>query len=307
VSQSVGQPESDLEKEALIMKDELAQPMTEILSKYDPKKPKVTADELRNLWLQYEPKSIEVIKAALREQQETIGIPVPILKSIADEISREARNRVDDYLPLIQLLWNEYGREGRVVALVPMGAMELTCPEKIVPLLKEMCRTCLTWEDADHLAMDALEPVVRKKPEDWLSATEAWLDDENKWVRRAGVIVIGRLPLKRPDYASQCLGLVERLLYDEDEDVEKAVSFAIRLVARAEIDPVHELLTHNIPPKNPAATWLLCDVIRSMAKILLPQFKDLLPLYEEWSANKSLTKKELGSIQSAIKTLQESN
>jgi hypothetical protein len=54
---------------------------------YAPGKPKNTADELRNLLLQYEPKSIEVIKAALREQQETIGIPVPILKTIGKEIS----------------------------------------------------------------------------------------------------------------------------------------------------------------------------------------------------------------------------
>jgi hypothetical protein len=120
------------------------------------------------------------------------------------------------------------------------------------------------------------------------------------------VIVLGRLPLKRPDYARQCLGLIERLLYDDDEDVEKAVSFAIRLVARAEIDPVRDLLTQHIPPENPAATWVLCDVIRSMAKIYLPDFVDLLPLYEEWSVAESLTSKERRSIQSAIKTLQES-
>ena len=62
------------------MEDKLAAQLTEILLKYDPEKPKVAADELRNLWLQYEPKSIEVIKAVLREQQETVGIPVPILK-----------------------------------------------------------------------------------------------------------------------------------------------------------------------------------------------------------------------------------
>jgi 3-methyladenine DNA glycosylase AlkD len=289
-----------------MMKDKLAKQLAEILLKYDPEKPKFAADELRNLWLQYEPKRIEVIKTALREQQETIGISVSILKSIAEEISKAACNHVDDYLPLIQLLWDEYGREGRVVALIPMGAMELTCPEIVVPLLREMCCTCLTWEDVDRLAMDALEPIVRKKPEDWLSVIESWLDDGNKWVRRAGVIVIGRLPLKHPEYVRQCVGLIERLLYDEDEDVKKAVSFAIRLVARAEIGPVHELLTQHIPPENPAATWVLCDVIRSMAKILLPQFKDLLPLYEEWSAVKSLTTKERGSIQSAIKILRES-
>ena len=289
------------------MKVKLEEQLTKTLLKYDPEKPKVVADELRNLWLQYDPKSIEVIKAELREQQETIGIPVPILKSIGKEISKVARNHLDDYLPLIQLLWDEYGREGRVIATIPMGAIELTDPEIVIPLLREMCRTCLTWEDVDRLAMDALEPIVRKKPEEWLSVTESWLDDENKWVRRAGVIVIGRLPLKRPDYAGQCLGLIERLLYDEDEDVKKAVSFAIRLVTRGEIGPVHELLTQHVPPVNPAATWVLCDVIRSMTKSLLPEFVDLLPLYEEWSASESLTTQGRRSIQSAIKTLKKVN
>jgi 3-methyladenine DNA glycosylase AlkD len=282
------------------MKDKQAEQLAEILMKYDPEKPKIAADELRNLWLQYDPKSIEVIKAALREQQETIGIPVPILKSIGKEISKVAYQQVDDFLPLIQLLWDKYGREGRVVATIPMGAMELTYPEKVVPLLKEMCRTCLTWEDVDRLAMDALEPIVRKKPEEWLSATESWLDDENKWVRRASVIVIGRLPLKRPDYARRCLGLIGQLLNDEDEDVKKAVT-------RGEIGPVHEFLTQYVPPENPAATWVLCDVVRSMAKIYLSEFVDLLPLYEEWNAAESLTSKERSSIQSAIKTLKKAN
>jgi 3-methyladenine DNA glycosylase AlkD len=286
-----------------MMKDKQVEQLAETLLNYDPEKTRVAADELRNLWLQFDPKSIEVIKASLREQQETIGIPVPILKSIGKEISKKARNQVDDYLPLIQLLWDEYGREGRVVATIPMGVMELTSPEKVVPILREMCRTCLTWEDVDRLAMDALEPIVRKDPEEWLSAPESWLDDESKWVRRAGVIVIGRLPLKRPDYARQCLGLIERLLYDEDQDVKKAVSFAIRLVARGEIGPVHELLTQYVPPENPAATWVLCDVIRSMSKDFLSEFVDLLPLYEDWNASESLTRRERLSIQSAIKTL----
>jgi 3-methyladenine DNA glycosylase AlkD len=286
-----------------MMKDNQVEQLTETLLKYDPEKPRVTADELRDLWLQFEPKSIEVIKASLREQQETVGIPVPILKSIGKEIGKQARKQVDDYIPLVQLLWDEYGREGRVVATIPMGAMEQTSPEKIVPLLREMCRTCLTWEDADRLAMDALEPIVRKKPEEWLGTPQSWLDDESKWVRRAGVIVIGRLPLKHPDYAAQCMGLIEHVLYDEEEDVKKAVSFAIRLVARGEIDPVHKFLAKNVPPENSSATWVLCDVIRSMSKDFIPEFVDLLRLYEKWNASESLTTREHRSIESAIRNL----
>ncbi len=65
----------------------------------------------------------------------------------------------------MRLLWDAYGREGRVVAVYPLGAMELADPEKIHPLLLELCRRCLTWEDADQLAMRAVEPIVRKYPD----------------------------------------------------------------------------------------------------------------------------------------------
>ena len=274
-----------------------------ILAAYDPAAPGDTADALRDLWLQFEPKSIAGIKAEQREQQETVGVPVPVLRSIGKEIGKVARKRVDDFVPLARLLWDEYGREGRVVAVVFLGAMELADPEIIVPLLMELCRTCVTWEDADQMAMRALEPIVRKKPEQWLSAMEPWLADENKWVRRVGVIVVGRLPMKHPAYATRCLELTERLLFDEDVDVKKAVSFAIRLVARGAIAPVRDFLARHVPPEDPAATWVLCDAIRSMTKKLLPEFALLLPLYEQWAANPALSARDRRSVESAAKTL----
>ncbi|NIS81027.1 MAG: hypothetical protein GTO14_12650 [Anaerolineales bacterium] len=287
------------------MKEKLTKQVEEILLTYDSAVPGVTADNLRDLWLQFEPKSIEVIKVELRDQQETLGIPVPVLKSIGKGIGKAARKRVDDFLPLAQLLWNEYGREGRVVAVIPLGAMELANPERIIPLLRKICRTCLTWEDADRLAMDALEPIIRKQPEQWLSAVEPWLEDANKWVRRAGVTVVGRLPMKQPEYAARCLEMINGMLCDEEEDVKKAVSFAIRLVARGEIRPVRDFLARHIPASDPAATWVLCDAIRSMTKAYLPEFMDLLPQYEKWLTDPSLSPSERRSIDSAIKTLKQ--
>lgn len=208
------------------MKQKIRKQVQGILSNHDPSKPHATADSLRALWLQFEPKSTAGIKAELREEQETIGTPVPVLKAIGKTISPEAKKHVDAFLPLTRLLWDDYGREGRVVALIPLGEMELVEPEVVMPLLKEICRTCITWEDADRLAMDALEPIVRKEPEHWLHAMEPWLVDENKWVRRAAAIVVGRLPMKKPAYTARCLSMLERLLYDEEADVRKAVSFA---------------------------------------------------------------------------------
>ena len=229
---------------------------------------------------------------------------MPVLKIIGKGISKVARQQVNDFKPLTRLLWEEYGREGRVVGVIPLGAMELKDPEQIMPLLNELCRTCVTWEDADRLAMDALEPIVRKHPEAWLGAVEVWLGDENKWVRRAGVTVVGRLPMKHAAYTGRCLELAGRLLFDEEVEVKKAVSFAIRLSARGEIGAVRDFLGRHVPPQDPAATWVLCDAIRSMTKSFLPGFISLLSAYEAWATDPSLSAKDRRSVESAVKTLQ---
>lgn len=277
--------------------------LSSILVAYDPRAPRATAGALRELWLQFEPKSMAGIKAELREQQETAGTPVPVLREIGKGLSKVARKRVADFVPLTRVLWDEYGREGRVVALIPLGAMELVEPETIIPLLREMGRTCVTWEDADRLAMDALEPVVRKDPEQWLGALEPWLADENKWVRRAGVTVAGRLPMKRPAYTARCLELAGPLLHDPETDVKKAVSFAIRLSARGDADAVRRFLAQRVPPADPAATWVLCDAVRSMTRAFLPAFSSLLPQYESWLVDPSLSAADRRSVESAVKAL----
>ena len=101
------------------------------------------------------------------------------------------------------------------------------------------------------------------------------------------------------------LELVAQLLHDDETDVKKAVSFAIRLAARGEIRPVRDFLVRNVPAKEPEAIWVLCDAIRSMTKAFVPEFLDLLPQYEKWRNDQSLTPAERRSIDSVIKTLKQ--
>lgn len=282
---------------------EIPNQVSEIVETYDPAAPSLTADRLRVLWLQFEPKSVAGIKAELRAQQETAGTPVPVLRAIGKTIGKQACKQVAAYVPLARTLWETYGREGRAIALIFLGPMELAAPGTVVDLLLELCPSCVTWEDADRLAMDALEPIVRKQPALWLDRIAPWLSHENKWVRRAGVTVVGRLPMKRPEYTAQCLALAETLLLDPETDVKKAVSFAIRLCARGDLDLVSDLLARHVPPSDPAATWVLCDVIRSMAKKLLPDLVPLRSQYEAWAQDPDLNARDLRSVESAVKTL----
>ena len=109
--------------------------------------------------------------------------------------------------------------------------------------------------------------------------------------------------MKHSAYTSRCLELIDPLLPDQDTDVKKGVSFAIRLCARGQTEPVREFLARHVPPEDPAATWVLCDAIRSMAKQLLPAFESLLPLYEKWAADPELMAKDRRSVESAVKKM----
>ena len=56
------------------MKGDIGEQVSSILAGYDAAAPQAAAVELRALWLQFELKSIDVIKVEQRQQQETLGI-----------------------------------------------------------------------------------------------------------------------------------------------------------------------------------------------------------------------------------------
>jgi 3-methyladenine DNA glycosylase AlkD len=291
-------------KKENIMATEISAHTVSILKDYSPSDPQATADALQAYWLTFETnQGINLVKAEQRAQIGAVGTPVPVLKDMGSVIAKAASKDVDKFLPLAHLLWDRYGREGRIVALIVFGAMELADPQRLVPILKELCRSCVSWEDADRLSMDALEPIVRKFPAPWIGEMAAWLNDENKWVRRAAVTVILRLPMKHPELSEQCLQLAGSLICDADMDVKRAVSFAIRMIAKIDPELVLAFIEKQLARPDPDATWVLCDVIKSLDRKLLGKFSVLLPLFQNWRAMPTISDKNRRSIDSAIKVL----
>lgn len=286
--------EIDFKKEAL-----------SVVEEFNPANPEAAAQALESLWLRAPASEVVGLTSDDREALKAVGVPVDVLAEIGQAVGSLARKRVEDFLPLMQKLWEGHGREGRIAAVHALGPMELAAPATVVPVVYKLARTCLAWEDCDQLAMRALEPIVRKKPEEWLPVMGEWLKDENKWVRRAAVTVVARLPMKHVQLTARCLELAEGLLWDEDRDVKRAVSFAIRLSARGSISLVRDLLRRNVPPQDARAAWVLCDVIRSMTIKFLPEFASLIPLYDQWAENPELDSKDRRSVDSAVSALKE--
>lgn len=233
---------------------------------------------------------------------EALGVPVPILTAMGKEVGKVARNHVAQFLPLARLLWDEYGREGRIVAVVGLGPMELADPETVVPVLYEMAQTCVFWEDCDQLAMKALEPVLRRDPANWLERVGRWVVDDNKWVSRAGLTAVGRLPMQEASYTARCVDLVAPALGSRDTDVKRALSFALRVCARGDVKPVKAFIAAQHGVTDADSLWVLCDIIRSLWQALLPQFTDLLPMYRNWLKTGEPTARR--SVEGAIRLLE---
>ena len=284
---------------------EAAQTTADRLETYRPAVATAVADLLQDVWVRAAPPPEE---QADRDwgigdlDYPAVGTPVPVLRAIGKEIGKRARRDVDAYLPLVRLLWDEYGREGRVVAAVALGPMELAEPEQIVPLIRDLARTCVFWEDCDQLAMKALEPILRKEPSGWLERLGTWVEVEDKWVRRAALTAIGRLPMEAPDYTARCVDLLAPALGDPDRDVKRALSFALRVSARGQVEPVKQFIRDHRDVTDADSLWVMSDVIRSMTRQLLPQLVDLLPIYENWRDRAN--PKAQRSVEAAIRTLE---
>ena len=284
----------------------------ELLADYVPSDPAPTAAALRVLWLgavPLQPPGLEPEQEKLRRDlglddsgYESAGVPVPVLTAVGQEIGKVARKQVTGYLPLVRLLWGRYGREGRIVAAVGLGPMELADPELVVPEIYDMAQTCVSWEDCDQLSMKALEPVMRRDPDNWLERMGTWVTDDVKWVQRAGLTAIGRLAMVQAEYTSRCVDLLAPALGDGDRDVKRALSFALRLSARGEVGPVKGFVQANKDVTDADSVWVLCDVIRSGWKVQLPEFADLLPIYQAWLETAEPQARR--SVQSAVRTLE---
>jgi len=276
------------------------------LQAYEPGVYDAVANALQDTWVRAAPPPDE--QAARKWGIEAIdypavGTPVPVLRGIGQEIGKRARVDVEGYLPLVRLLWDRYGREGRVVAAVALGPMELAQPQKVVPVIHELAQSCVFWEDCDQLAMKALEPVLRRDPETWLEPLGGWVLEENKWVRRAALTAIGRLPMERGEYTARCVQLLEPALGDPDRDVKRALSFALRVSARGEVEPVKQFIRDHRDATDADSLWVLCDVARSMTASLLPEFLDLLPIYQSWQ--ETAEPRAQRSVEGAIRVLEQ--
>lgn len=284
--------------------DNVSLEIEKIFSKYNYSDFTNLAIKISHLWEKGNiTKGANLIKKEQREQSKFIGIDFKLLELIGKEICKNIKNIPIDFVPLAINLWKDFGREGRLISTYIFGQLILNKPDELITVCKDLVKDCASWEECDNMAMKGLEPIFRKYPEKYLDTLNTWVIDKNKWVKRTSVTIIGRLVMVKGEYTIKCLNMITPCLEDNDADVMKANSFALRVSSRGNLNELSKYIKENIGGDNYSKIWVFADFIKSMTKKFLPEFKELQPYYEKW--RKTLSKaKSIKTIDSALKILE---
>lgn len=99
------------------------------------------------------------------------------------------------------------------------------------------------WGNVDHFCVgkgSVLQPMLEKNPEKVIELLRKWNQSDNKWKRRASVVVFTRSVAKSGRFIDEALALCENLIWDEEDLVKKGVGWALKDNMRADKERVLE-------------------------------------------------------------------
>lgn len=226
--------------------------------------PKKFREELQAL-LQY-----YVNKEATKNYQRIIpnsgkfyGVPKPILGVIAAEIGRYLQNESKKPEELLKSIWNEGSYEGKQIAaksLRKFGPKNQTiCLEFVSSVLLDIDN----WSVCDVLAMSGVEPIVYINPKLVLPLSEKWIENNNKWIKRFGVVTLRGC--KKIETTEKVFKILETVMDDNEKVIKKAVSWILREITKKNPEKVAEFLikwAKANPSKN--TRWIIKDSLTKL-------------------------------------------
>jgi 3-methyladenine DNA glycosylase AlkD len=171
---------------------------------------------------------------------DAIGVRLPLLAELNRGFDRESRwAGADTLLWLAERLLREPGAEIRYLAFDIVARVLPTDPERGWQVLRRAARAAHEWITVDSLA-HAYGLGILLDERRW-SEIEQLAFSASPWERRLVGSTIATIPFvkhregRRPEVATHGLEIVGNLVGDDSPDVQKALSWALRSMARVDL------------------------------------------------------------------------
>ena len=174
------------------------------------------------------------------EMGTTFGTPLPVLRVIAAEIARQGTKEPHSVLPLLKTLWDNGSFEERQIVGKVMERMAKKYPAECLALVPGFLPTLDNWANCDNLACFGMKAIALQMADEVLSLCEQWMQDENKWIRRFGVVVLRAF--QKTDLPERALEILGLAMTERDSDVKKGVAWMLWDLSKRHAAHVFEFL-----------------------------------------------------------------
>ncbi len=192
------------------------------------------------------------------------GVPKPILGVIAAEIGRFIKERPRKAPALLKTIWTEGSFEAKQIAGKSLEKFAPENPTICLDFVSSALPDLDNWSVCDNLAMSGVRPIVYSNPQLVLPLSQGWIRDNDKWVKRFGVVSL--LGYKRVKTTEQVFELLDLVMEHEDRDVKRGVSWVLREISKQNAADVAEFLV-KWAKLNPSkdARWVIKDGMRKLS------------------------------------------
>lgn len=184
------------------------------------------------------------------------GVNMPTIRKMGREIGKDTE--------LALKLWDSKIHEVRILATIIVESDKITSAQ-----LDRWVGELRSWDTNDQLCSNLLWKI--KKPEIKINK---WAKDKREFVRRAGIVLLTALAVKKKDlpdsFFEKYFPLLKKYSVDERVYVKKAVSWALREIGKRRSEKLR-LQTIRLAEEikkldTPSARWIASDVIRELSK-----------------------------------------
>lgn len=177
------------------------------------------------------------------------GLKVSQIDAIVRSILKDHQLNFDKASQAFKSLINTKIHDEKMAAISLISRFKKDFNDKIIDLYKMALEIhCYSWAFCDSSMLKVIGPYLARK--DKLSTSfqiiERWSRSEHLWVRRASLVIFLKLAMIVKDFdEKKFLKLVETLINDQEEYIEKALAWMIKTCSKYKPNFVFTFLSNN--------------------------------------------------------------
>lgn len=202
-------------------------------------------NRLQALFAQHtDPEKAQWQTAYMKNQFIFLGIAKPTRAKLEKEVFKTHPLKTqDELIRLLNDLWQADAREFQYTACELAYYYKKIWSPALLPTFEHMIRTKSWWDTVDDIAANLVGDLVFKYPE-LIKTMDAWIHDENLWIRRSALLF--QLRWKKETNQARLFDYCSKTMHEKDFFIRKAIGWVLREYSKTNPQAVkHFIDTHR--------------------------------------------------------------